>query len=54
MVQQFPQLETLDYAGRCIQAKQVGGDYYDFLQVQQGRAALSLPISRAKGCQALL
>ncbi|HEX4168862.1 MAG TPA: hypothetical protein VHZ55_25645, partial [Bryobacteraceae bacterium] len=38
--QKFPQLETLDYAGRCIQAKQVGGDYYDFLQVQQGQAVV--------------
>ena len=29
--QRAPVLESLDYAGTCIQARQVGGDYYDFL-----------------------
>jgi hypothetical protein len=29
--QEEPSLETLDYAGHCIQAKMIGGDYYDFL-----------------------
>ena len=29
--QVMPALETLDYAGSCLQARQVGGDYYDFL-----------------------
>jgi sigma-B regulation protein RsbU (phosphoserine phosphatase) len=33
----FPQvmapLATLDYTGSCIQARQVGGDYYDFLDL---------------------
>ena len=29
--QHAPALESLDYAGICIQARQVGGDYYDFL-----------------------
>lgn len=28
-----PPLRTLDYAGVCIQARQVGGDYYDFLDL---------------------
>jgi serine phosphatase RsbU (regulator of sigma subunit) len=28
-----PALSTLDYAGGCIQARQVGGDYYDFLDL---------------------
>jgi len=28
--QTLPVLETLEYAGTCIQARQVGGDYYDF------------------------
>ena len=31
--QEQPSLETLDYAGHCIQAKMVGGDYYDFLDM---------------------
>ena len=28
-----PPLHSLDYAGLCIQARQVGGDYYDFLDL---------------------
>jgi sigma-B regulation protein RsbU (phosphoserine phosphatase) len=31
--QVLPPLKTLDYVGRCIQARQVGGDYYDFLDL---------------------
>jgi len=31
--QVMPPLHTLDYAGRCIQARQVGGDFYDFLDL---------------------
>ena len=31
--QSLPPLKTLDYAGLCIQARQVGGDYYDFLNL---------------------
>ncbi len=31
--QTLPTLSTLDYAGVCIQARQVGGDYYDFLSL---------------------
>src|SRR5208337_153563 len=29
--QQAPSLKTLDCAGKCIQTRAVGGDYYDFL-----------------------
>jgi len=29
----MPPLTTLEYAGSCIQARQVGGDYYDFLDL---------------------
>ena len=31
--QVLPRLATLDYAGSCMQARQVGGDYYDFLDL---------------------
>lgn len=31
--QTLPPLRTLDYAGVCVQARQVGGDYYDFLDL---------------------
>jgi len=31
--QMMPPLATLEYAGNCLQARQVGGDYYDFLDL---------------------
>jgi serine phosphatase RsbU (regulator of sigma subunit)/catechol 2,3-dioxygenase-like lactoylglutathione lyase family enzyme len=31
--QTLPSVQTLDYAGTCLQARQVGGDYYDFLDL---------------------
>jgi len=31
--QVLPPLTTLDYAGACLQARHVGGDYYDFLDL---------------------
>ncbi len=31
--QMLPPVRTLDYGGICIQARQVGGDYYDFLDL---------------------
>ena len=34
--QKLPVVESLDYAGVCIQARQVGGDYYDFLDLGPG------------------
>ena len=40
--QTLPQLETLEYAGVCIQARDVGGDYYDFLDLGRGVSAWSL------------
>jgi serine phosphatase RsbU (regulator of sigma subunit) len=38
--QRQPKLETHDYLGGCIQARQVGGDYYHFLELRPGRVAL--------------
>jgi len=35
--QTLPPLKTLEYAGICIQARKVGGDYYDFLSLGGGR-----------------
>src|SRR4051812_46764153 len=40
--QTTPQLKTLDYSGICIQARQVGGDYYDFLNLGRDRVGLVL------------
>jgi serine phosphatase RsbU (regulator of sigma subunit) len=47
--QTFPSLRTLDYAGICIQARQVGGDYYDFLNLGQERLGLVLGDISGKG-----
>jgi serine phosphatase RsbU (regulator of sigma subunit) len=47
--QTFPPLKTLDYAGICIQARQVGGDYYDFLHLGQERVGLVLGDISGKG-----
>ena len=47
--QTFPPLKTLDYAGVCIQARQVGGDYYDFLDLGQERLGLVLGDISGKG-----
>ena len=45
--QSAPPLRTLDYAGICIQAREVGGDYYDFLNL--GRELLGLVIGDISG-----
>lgn len=47
--QKLPSLRTLEYAGRCIQARQVGGDYYDFLELAPGRLGLLLADIAGKG-----
>jgi phosphoserine phosphatase RsbU/P len=44
-----PKLSTLDYAGSCIQARQVGGDYYDFWDLGSGHLALVLADISGKG-----
>lgn len=52
--QRAPVMQTLDYAGVCIQARAVGGDYYDFLDVGAGRIALVLGDVSGKGMPAAL
>jgi serine phosphatase RsbU (regulator of sigma subunit) len=47
--QALPPLRTLDYAGVCIQARQVGGDYYDFLDLGRERVGLVLGDIAGKG-----
>jgi sigma-B regulation protein RsbU (phosphoserine phosphatase) len=49
-----PRLKTLDCAARCIQARAVGGDYYDFLDLGPGRAGLALADVSGKGVHAAL
>lgn len=47
--QTMPVLATLDYAGSCIQARQVGGDYYDFLDLGASHVAFVLADISGKG-----
>jgi serine phosphatase RsbU (regulator of sigma subunit)/catechol 2,3-dioxygenase-like lactoylglutathione lyase family enzyme len=52
--QNLPPLKTLEYAGICIQARQVGGDYYDFLGLGQQRLGLVIGDIAGKGIAAAL
>jgi len=52
--QKLPSMKTLQYAGGCIQARQVGGDYYDFLELRPGRLALVLADIAGKGISGAL
>jgi serine phosphatase RsbU (regulator of sigma subunit) len=52
--QRLPPMETLDYAGACIQARQVGGDYYDFLDLGRERFGLVIADVAGKGMGAAL
>jgi serine phosphatase RsbU (regulator of sigma subunit)/predicted enzyme related to lactoylglutathione lyase len=52
--QSLPQLETLEYAGVCIQAREVGGDYYDFLNLSGTRLGLIIGDTSGKGIGAAL
>jgi serine phosphatase RsbU (regulator of sigma subunit)/catechol 2,3-dioxygenase-like lactoylglutathione lyase family enzyme len=52
--QTLPALGTLDYAGTCIQARQVGGDYYDFLDFGGRRLGLVVGDIAGKGIAAAL
>ncbi len=49
-----PRLQTLDCAACCIQARAVGGDYYDFLDLGPGRVGLVLADVSGKGVHAAL
>jgi len=49
-----PVLRTLDYSGKCIQARTVGGDYYDFLDMGSGRVGFVLADVAGKGVAAAL
>ncbi len=52
--QQCPPLQTLDYAGACVQARAVGGDYYDFLDLGPGRVGFVLADIAGKGISGAL
>jgi serine phosphatase RsbU (regulator of sigma subunit) len=52
--QRLPELESLEYAGACVQTRQVGGDYYDFLDLGQARLCLVIGDIAGKGIAAAL
>jgi serine phosphatase RsbU (regulator of sigma subunit)/catechol 2,3-dioxygenase-like lactoylglutathione lyase family enzyme len=52
--QTHPLLRTLEYAGVCHQARQVGGDYYDFLDLGSTRLGLVIGDISGKGIAAAL
>ena len=52
--QWLPPMQTLEYAGICIQAHQVGGDYHDFLDLGRGRYGLVIGDISGKGIAAAL
>lgn len=49
-----PRVSTLEYAGVCMQARAVGGDYYDFLALGQNRLGLVIGDISGKGMAAAL
>jgi sigma-B regulation protein RsbU (phosphoserine phosphatase) len=52
--QSAPVLQTLECAGRCIQTRAVGGDYYDFLELRPQHVGLVLGDVSGKGISAAL
>jgi serine phosphatase RsbU (regulator of sigma subunit)/FixJ family two-component response regulator len=52
--QEKPPLQTLDYDGSCTQARTIGGDYYDFLDMGPGKVGFVLADVAGKGIAAAL
>jgi len=52
--QSLPQLKSLEYAGACIPARAVGGDYYDFLSLSPDRLGFVIADVAGKGIAAAL
>jgi serine phosphatase RsbU (regulator of sigma subunit)/catechol 2,3-dioxygenase-like lactoylglutathione lyase family enzyme len=52
--QSQPPSKTLEYAGLCIQARKVGGDYYDFLNLGSDRLGFVIGDISGKGIAAAL
>jgi serine phosphatase RsbU (regulator of sigma subunit) len=52
--QQKPEFASLDYDGACIQARAVGGDYFDFLNLGGNRLGLIVGDIAGKGMPAAL
>jgi phosphoserine phosphatase RsbU/P len=52
--QSGPQVAGLDYAGKCRPASSVGGDYYDFVEMGDGRLGIAIGDISGKGIPAAL
>jgi sigma-B regulation protein RsbU (phosphoserine phosphatase) len=52
--QQLPPIEGLDYSGACRPALGVGGDYYDFLLLPNGKFGVAIGDVSGKGISAAL
>jgi len=52
--QKRPALSTLEYAAVCIQARQIGGDFYDFLELGRNQLGLVIGDVVGKGVAAAL
>jgi len=51
---QTRELPSIDYAGRCVPAREVSGDYYDFLEAGEGGLGFVLADVSGKGIGAAL
>jgi len=47
-------LKTVTFGGRCVPAREIGGDYYDFLELGAGRLGVLLADVSGKGVAAAL
>jgi sigma-B regulation protein RsbU (phosphoserine phosphatase) len=52
--QRLPSVPGLDYCGHCRPAREVGGDYYDFLELPGGRLGFAVGDVSGKGVGAAL
>jgi len=52
--QRIPKVQGLDYCGQCRPAREVGGDYYDFLELPGGRLGVAVGDVSGKGVGAAL
>jgi len=52
--QRIPAVPGLDYCGQCWPAREVGGDYYDFLGLPDGRLGIAIGDVSGKGVGAAL
>src|SRR5260370_27300601 len=52
--QHLPAVPGLEYSGHCRPAREVGGDYYDFLELPDGRFGIAVGDVSGKGVGAAL